>query len=749
MKLLRRLAQGGILAALLALVLLPSSAFASTPSRVIDFATFLKEVENANYSYDGQGVTVEWSPSSACTDNRPGHTCLLGEGTHTPDGNNAQRGQGNNAQYQLFSGKGAVSIKNVTFTFKPADFKLCMNNKWGGTFTAADVVNAELQLLNTGDVTFEGCTFNRVIASPYSCTAKASFIGCSFNDVYNNYAIKDVHAAVANISNSVFTNCGGGIYFEGSTTRTAIDITGNTFSNVDTFAPEDKKFTRGLVQFSAKGDYANAAVKISGNTSTGGAGAIRQLNTSISEEVLSLNVLINNNSFDGNALTDSSFGANTVYYNGAYYKTLMDALTSVFKSTPKGTAKVYCKPKADVGAMTHGHVADDMVIYGNGAYVSAGERDLEIDTYKFSRITGAQDVAGTFLDQDITVTVKELDGIAAWGQRNTAHTVNLAFENCKNMQRIYFTNGANPNGKINITLDGCSFDGSPDAALRANANTTVYSNSPGDISIKDTTFKQISVALNINHKSTGTQNIILDSCTFNDCATPEISNDTKTYGAPVRIVAQKGAVTNLTVKDCEFAYSEGKTNCGNGDILLGDGRHDAAEDQGVVTLSMNGTKANVMKQKKGFYGNDGQVADESQGSKTEISKDDLVKPNVDDNFVVDDHSKTKIVGAKEATCTSRGYTGDKVCSVCGKVLEYGKEIAELNHTYENGVCTLCGAKDPDYTPTKEPSQQAQKPGKPSKPTLPATGDVAALIAPLSTVGVALIGYATTRKKRIR
>lgn len=84
MKLLRRLAQGGILAALLALVLLPSSAFANTPSRVIDFATFLKEVENANYSYDGRGVTVEWSPSSACTDNRPGHTCLLGEGTHTP-----------------------------------------------------------------------------------------------------------------------------------------------------------------------------------------------------------------------------------------------------------------------------------------------------------------------------------------------------------------------------------------------------------------------------------------------------------------------------------------------------------------------------------------------------------------------------------------------------------------------------------------------------------------------------------------
>ena len=33
--------------------------------------------------------------------------------------------------------------------------------------------------------------------------------------------------------------------------------------------------------------------------------------------------------------------------------------------------------------MTHGHVADDLIIHGNGAYVSAGERDLEVDIYKF------------------------------------------------------------------------------------------------------------------------------------------------------------------------------------------------------------------------------------------------------------------------------------------------------------------------------------------------------------------------------
>ena len=95
--------------------------------------------------------------------------------------------------------------------------------------------------------------------------------------------------------------------------------------------------------------------------------------------------------------------------------------------------------------------------------------------------------------------------------------------------------------------------------------------------------------------------------------------------------------------------------------------------------------------------------------------------------------------AKEATCTEVGYTGDKVCKWCGIVLEKGKEIPmkehtvvdvaavaatcttdgmtagtkcsvcgtvlsgcevvkALGHKFENGVCTVCGEKDPNYVP---------------------------------------------------
>lgn len=101
------------------------------------------------------------------------------------------------------------------------------------------------------------------------------------------------------------------------------------------------------------------------------------------------------------------------------------------------------------------------------------------------------------------------------------------------------------------------------------------------------------------------------------------------------------------------------------------------------------------------------------------------------------HTAGDPVNAKEATCTEVGYTGDKVCKWCGIMLEKGKEIPmkehtvvdvaavaatcttdgmtagtkcsvcgtvlsgcevvkALGHKFVNGVCTVCGEKDPNY-----------------------------------------------------
>ena len=54
------------------------------------------------------------------------------------------------------------------------------------------------------------------------------------------------------------------------------------------------------------------------------------------------------------------------------------------------------------------------------------------------------------------------------------------------------------------------------------------------------------------------------------------------------------------------------------------------------------------------------------------------------------------VAAVEATCTEAGATAGTKCSVCGEVLSGCEKIDALGHKYENGVCTVCGEKDPNY-----------------------------------------------------
>ena len=56
---------------------------------------------------------------------------------------------------------------------------------------------------------------------------------------------------------------------------------------------------------------------------------------------------------------------------------------------------------------------------------------------------------------------------------------------------------------------------------------------------------------------------------------------------------------------------------------------------------------------------------------------------------------TVVKNAKDATCTEPGYTGDKVCTVCGETGETGEVIPAAGHSYKDGKCTVCGAADPN------------------------------------------------------
>ncbi len=59
---------------------------------------------------------------------------------------------------------------------------------------------------------------------------------------------------------------------------------------------------------------------------------------------------------------------------------------------------------------------------------------------------------------------------------------------------------------------------------------------------------------------------------------------------------------------------------------------------------------------------------------------------------------TQLVGAKPATCTEDGYTGDEVCKTCGETVTKGEVVKATGHHYKDGKCTDCGEKDPNYQP---------------------------------------------------
>ncbi len=299
--------------------------------------------------------------------------------------------------------------------------------------------------------------------------------------------------------------------------------------------------------------------------------------------------------------------ATPVYWktNGAWTAAakLTDALTAAYIANA-GAITIVCRPGADVGTMTHGHVADDLTIYGNNAYISGGECDLEVDTFKFDRATGMNSNSGELLTKDITITAYELDNLGVWGQRSTTHTVNINLNDCDgkdnvtpNVQRVYISGTSGVN---NITVTGCDF---------LTKATALYSNANGSVVIDGCTFTDSQAPINFNHKANGTQTVTVKNSRLTRCGD---NGEWKAFAAPIRFVNSGGGTQNAAVEDCTITDTVGN----NGDILLGDGRTGKASHD--VTLTVTSTAADVQAQQPGYYAADGTVDAAGKVSKTTV-----------------------------------------------------------------------------------------------------------------------------------
>ena len=56
------------------------------------------------------------------------------------------------------------------------------------------------------------------------------------------------------------------------------------------------------------------------------------------------------------------------------------------------------------------------------------------------------------------------------------------------------------------------------------------------------------------------------------------------------------------------------------------------------------------------------------------------------------------VRVKAPTCTESGYTGDLICTRCGDMTQTGTTVAAAGHKFFGGVCSVCGTKGAEAVP---------------------------------------------------
>ena len=144
----------------------------------------------------------------------------------------------------------------------------------------------------------------------------------------------------------------------------------------------------------------------------------------------------------------------------------------------------------------------------------------------------------------------------------------------------------------------------------------------------------------------------------------------------------------------------------------------------ALTIPALGHKTQLVGAKAATCTEDGYTGDEVCTVCNEVVKKGEVIPATG--------HKTQLVGAKAATCTEDGYTGDEVCTVCQEIVKKGETIPATGHDYKDGKCTVCGETDPNYKP--------DEPVQPENPGVK-TGDEAHTALWLAAASVSLLAAA--------
>ena len=494
-----------------------NAAGGSADSSTIDLDQFIKNVTAANYNYDGKGITVKWSPVSGCYDTRADHECTVNNNVKAT-GNTPKRVNSGLTQFQIYGGENdkgedhAVSVKNVNFVYEPADFTVCENTNWKGSFTASAAPAGQLYLMNTGDVTFEDCTFDKVVVTSFNCAGTTTVKNCVFSNVYNNYAIKDVRGENVIVTGNKVTNSGGGVMVSSTNAVSKVTVANNTFTKVDVAgtAPEDKVDTRGLIQIASSGDYTNTTFDFSGNTAENCGPAIRQLNNSRTAKIAA-------NQLDyltgvSQLATSGSLLFNAVAQIG---DTVYESLAEAVAEAKDGDTVTLLK-NIDLGSQTLNVNKSVIIDGGNSKYAIESTNQVVVT------VTAA---SNTVTLSNLTLKAYNADGRAI-AIAGSTDGLNLAIDSCviETKQRGLTVN--NGSASMNLTVkdstislvksDGSAYDYDTEYVNSTTRGLSLWQMRNSQVNIENTTIQGFAYDVNNSGdtEKTDTMTVNITGCTL-------------------------------------------------------------------------------------------------------------------------------------------------------------------------------------------------------------------------------------------
>lgn len=258
-----------------------------------------------------------------------------------------------------------------------------------------------------------------------------------------------------------------------------------------------------------------------------------------------------------------------------YYAKFEDAVHAAVKaSKPEDKIVEVLQKKIDLGGRGK-HTPElngSVTINANGADF---ENNCEIPVATYKR---ENNIFCT--DEDISIVINDAKNLYLWGQPGIedgdpnnkdydcdeyrGKTINITMNNCTNEGSSKTTNDGRLvyivgiENTINVTLTNCSV---------SKSDSPVYTNASGEIVIKDCTFTECAVPINMNYKAAeGTRRVTIDGCTFTACGcTAEENEGLSAYAAPIRVLhTVEGSDDCVTIRNTSITGTVGT----NGDVLL-------------------------------------------------------------------------------------------------------------------------------------------------------------------------------------